>query len=280
MAFMNVTFFSPALKRTVSCNVIMPTDKSMNGTDYEKVTPCKTLYLLHGIYGSCNDWVQGTRVKAWASAANLCVVMPSGENKFYSDSAISGDMFGEFITRDLVNFIENTFDVSRKREDRFIAGLSMGGFGAVTNGLRHPEVFGVIAGMSSAFIKDRILRATRDGKNDFYNDVQYCTMMGISKPSEFVDSANDYDWLACRVAAETPELKPKMYLCCGTEDGLYPMNVAYRDLLNSLGYDLTWEEWPGNHNWQFWDESIEKIIAWLPLGKAEEGISSGNVKKV
>ena len=274
MAIIQITFHAPSLRRTVPLTVILPTDKKLPGeTGYQQAAPYKTLYLLHGVFGSCMDWYGGTRVSRWAADANLCVVMPSGDNKFYCDSDITGDFYGRFISEDLVNFVENTFPVSRRREDRFIGGLSMGGFGAVVNGLRHPETFGVIAGMSSAFIKENILSAAEERGKGLFNRSEYAAMFGLKDVKDFEGSENDYDLLARRVTHN----RPKIYLCCGEEDGLLGANLRFRDLLLELGYELTWEQWSGNHNWLFWDEAIEKIIRWLPLGKGEKGESSENV---
>ena len=139
MALLTVSFYSPALRRTVPCDIITPTDKCLPGrTEFTDGGPCRVLYMLHGVFGSSHDWICCTRLRALAQQHDLMVVMPSGDNKFYADSLISGDLYGEFITKDLIAFVENTFRVSRLRRDRFIGGLSMGGFGAVTNALRHP----------------------------------------------------------------------------------------------------------------------------------------------
>jgi len=276
MAVLEITFHSPSLRRTVPLTVILPADKQMPGQKrYQNAAPYKTLYLLHGVFGSCHDWLHGTRVRALAQNANLCVVMPSGDNKFYCDSPLTGDLYGRFIAEDLVSFVEAAFPVSRRREDRFIAGLSMGGFGATVNALRHPETFGAVCGLSSAYIKEMILGASDEPGKGLFTRAQYAAMFGLQDVKDFENSENDYDFLARRAAKR--KKKPVFYLCCGESDTLLPMNHAYRDLLLSLGYEVEWEQWPGDHNWVFWDEAIEKVIRWLPLGKSEKGVSSENV---
>ncbi|MBP3645724.1 MAG: acetylesterase [Clostridia bacterium] len=278
MALMNVSFFSPTLRRTVPLTVVIPTDKQLPGQPgYQQAAPYKTLYLLHGAFGSCLDWLSGTRMRPLAQNANLCVVMPSGENKFYADSKTSGDRYGTFVSEDLVNFIESTFPVSKKREDRFIAGLSMGGYGAVVNGLRHPETFGAIGAMSSAFLKKRILNSVDEPGRDLFTRTEYMTMFGLDDVKDFEGSEHDYDMLARKAARR--KKKPDIYLCCGTEDSLLPVNHQFRELLSELGYNMTYEEWEGDHNWKFWDEAIEKLINWLPLGEAVKGVSSENVQQ-
>lgn len=275
MALITASFMSKSLMRTVPVNIIMPTDKlTFPGQPEPSSEPKKLLVLLHGIFGNYTDWVTGTRVQAFAEAHDLAVVMPSGDNKFYCDSSTTGDRYGTFIGVELVDFMRKTFNVSKKREDTYIAGLSMGGFGAIVNGLRHPETFSCVAGLSSGLIKQGILNAT-DAPNQLMTATQYCAMFGIDSVKDYDGSENDYEALADKVASDPN--KPKIYLCCGLQDGLIEPNRAYRDKLKGLGYDVTWAESAGGHTWEFWGEYIEKVINWLPLGGSNAGISSGNV---
>ena len=136
MALLQVEFRSQTLKRIVPFNVILPTEKFKG--------PYPTLYLLHGLTDNCSAWLSNTRIRMWAEESGLAVVMPSGENSFYMDVLVKdgclGD-FGEYIGRELVEITREMFPLSDKREDTFIAGLSMGGFGACRNGLKYCETF-------------------------------------------------------------------------------------------------------------------------------------------
>ena len=276
MALITASFMSKSLMRTVPVNIIMPTDKlTFPGQPEPSNEPKKLLVLLHGVFGSYVDWVTGTRVQAFAEAHDLAVVMPSGDNKFYCDSSTTGDRYGTFIGVELVDFMRKTFNVSNKREDTYIAGLSMGGFGAIVNGLRHPETFGCIAGLSSGLIKQNILSSVDEPGHDIFTRTQYRAIFGLDKIEDYNGSENDYDALADKVASDPN--KPKIYLCCGLQDWLLEPNRAYRDKLKGLGYDVTWAESAGGHTWEFWGEYIEKVINWLPLGGENAGISSGNV---
>ena len=276
MALTTMNFFSKSLMRTVTINVVIPTDKIVfPGMPVPEKKPFKTLYLLHGILGNYTDWVTGTRIQALANDRNLCVVMPSGDNKFYCDSALSGDKYGSFIAKDLVEFIQDTFPVSKAREDTIIGGLSMGGFGSIVNALRNPDTFGYVCALSSALIKEGILHSVNEPGRDFFTRRQYETLFGVEKVEDYAGSENDYEALADGLK-DAPN-KPKIYMACGTEDGLFPANVAFRDKLIADGFDVTWEEGPGAHNWAFWDAYIEKALNWLPLSDAVKGVSSENV---
>ena len=138
MALVKVDFFSESLMRTVSIQALIPVDKKEIEKEItnEKNT-YKTLNLLHGIFGNHTDWVCGTRIQRWAQDHDLAVIMPSGENKFYVDNEKSHEYYSRFIGEELVEVTRQLFPLSLKREDTFIAGLSMGGYGAIINGLKY-----------------------------------------------------------------------------------------------------------------------------------------------
>lgn len=276
MALIQCNFNSKSLMRTVPLQVVLPTDKIVfPGQPEPEEKPFKTLYLLHGIFGNYTDWVSRTRLQSWAENRNLCVVMPSGDNSFYVDNRKTSALYGSFIAKDLVEFTRRSFPLSRKREDTFIGGLSMGGFGAIVNGLQHPETFGRVVGLSAALVlNEQNLNAEY---TDFLmtNRGYYESVFGDL--DKVLGGENDYTALAERGANR--EDKPRMYLACGTEDGLIGPNHTFRDKLIELGYDVTWEEGPGGHDWTFWDEYILKALEWLPLGDISQGISSGHVSE-
>lgn len=276
MALIQCNFNSKSLMRTVPLQVVLPTDKIMfPGQPEPEEKPFKTLYLLHGIFGNYTDWVSRTRLQSWAENRNLCVVMPSGDNSFYVDNRKTSALYGSFIAKDLIEFTRRSFPLSRKREDTFIGGLSMGGFGAIVNGLQHPETFGRVIGLSAALVlNEQNLNAEY---TDFLmtNRGYYESVFGDL--DKVLGGENDYTALAERGAGR--EDKPRMYLACGTEDGLIAPNYQFRDKLIELGYDVTWAEGPGGHDWDFWDAYILKAMEWLPLGDVTQGISSGHVSE-
>lgn len=273
MALIQCNFFSKALMRTVPIQVVLPTDKFVGPQGTQPEGPFKTLYLLHGIMGNYTDWVSGTRVQSWAQDRNLAVVMPSGDNSFYVDNPKSSANYGTFIGKELVDFTRRTFPLSRKREDTFIGGLSMGGFGAIVNGLQNPETFGAVCALSSALILDSAPQNKEYTDNLFTNRGYYESIFGDL--TKVRGSFFDYDALAEKVAPLAE--KPKFYMACGTEDELIGVNRQFRDHLQKLGFDVTYEEGPGVHDWYFWDEYILRAMEWLPLGQAKQGVSSGNI---
>lgn len=277
MALVKVDFISKSLARTVTINAIIPVDKmSRPGTPLpEKKTSFKTLYLLHGILGNYTDWVSGTRIQRWAQDKDLAVIMPSGENGFYVDNAGRSDLkYGQFIGEELVEFTRDLFHLSRKREDTFIAGLSMGGYGAIRNGLKYSDTFSCIGGFSSALILENAKNSTEDtpfamGRRSYFESI-------FGDISKLDSSDNDYKALVLQLKKSGKSI-PKMYLCCGKDDGLLKSNQDYRDFLIEQGVELYYEEGPGSHEWDFWDTYIKKFIDWLPLDyNASPGLHSGN----
>lgn len=275
MAIIEVNSISKCLMRTVTFNAIIPVDKFGPQAENAEQKPLKTLYLLHGIFGNYTDWVNGTRIQAWAEANDLAVIMPSGENRFYLDDEKSGELYGEFIGKELVEFTRKLFPLSDKREDTFIAGLSMGGYGAIRNGLKYAENFGCVIGLSAALVHDTWKDADNSAPIFTFRRNYYEAIFG--EYDKVKGSDKDPKALLLKLKEEGRPV-PKMYLCCGTEDGLVTANRDFRDFLNENGVDLTYVEGPGKHDWVFWDTYIKKVLDWLPLNRTGAGINSGNVK--
>lgn len=263
MALIQVNFMSNTLKRTVPLQVILPVDKLLK---QEKETkPFKTLYLLHGLFGNCTDWVANTRIQKWAEDRNLAVVMPSGDNSFYIDyDFIPNNDYGKYIGEELVEITRKMFPLSHKREDTFIAGLSMGGFGAIRNGLKYSETFGYVAGLSSAVHIFEFPGTGLIGEDQVFGDIE--KNKNTDKNPRYI------------IEHFTDKPKPKIFMACGTEDSLITANRIYKDLLTKHHFDVTYIEAKGVHDWVFWDTYIQNVLEWLPLDQKEEGINSGHVQ--
>ena len=275
MAFLTVNFMSEALMRTVTVNVILPADKLVfPGMPEPSYSDFPTLYLLHGVFGNHTDWVCGTRVQRWAEEKGLAVVMPAGENAFYLDHEASHANYGDFVGRELPKVMRRMFHLSERREDTFVAGLSMGGYGALRNGLKYHDTFGRIAALSAALVLEGIEERTNDTPM-FIERRDYAEAM-FGDLSLVHECDKDPLWTAKQLAA-AGEALPELYMACGTKDSLYAPNVRLRDALQGLGATIAWDEAPFGHEWDFWDLELKKVIDWLPLEEAGAGVNSGNV---
>ena len=252
MAIIHFHYRSTALWRTVPVEVILPIEKWENKAATLKQGKFKTLYLLHGLHGECTDWMSYSRIRRWAEANDLAVVMPSGDNSFYADRPDAKANYGEFLGKELIEITRAMFPLSDKREDTFIGGLSMGGYGALRTGLKYHETFGAIIALSSAFKQFE----TEDISFREYRETCFGTLKEAAK--------SDKNPRILMEQLEMCDQKPAVYLACGLQDELLPWNRLYQELLTKYGFDTTYEEWEGDHNWEFWDAGIERAIRWLP----------------
>ena len=267
MALIQINYLSRALFRVVPLNVILPVDKIdyMTGNylmkDGQKF---KTLYLLHGLLGNYTDWVSGTRIQRWAEEKNLAVVMPSGDNSFYFKSRTPWNDYETFIGKELVEVTRKMFPLSDKREDTFIAGLSMGGYGALRNGIVFSDTFSHVVGLSAAV--------------HLFDDLSEEKNIGLFDNLEAASKTNLNPEVAVAEMLEQKREIPKFYISCGRKDDLMKANEDFRDFLKGKGFDVTWDEDPNAaHDWDFWDAQIKKVLDWLPLDGVNGGLGSGNV---
>ena len=275
MAFIHMNMFSEKLMRTVGVNVILPVDKlTFPGMPVREDKPYKTLYLLHGVFGSYVDWVNGTRIQRYAEEHDLVVVMPSGDNAFYVDQPKGHNYYGEFIGEELVNVTRKMFPLSKKREDTFIGGLSMGGFGALRNGLKYSDTFGYIVALSGALLVDGM--PGRNNDVEMFIDSRDYAESCFGNLDELLESDKNPKYIVDQML-KAGRTFPEIYMACGTEDGLLGVNREMAAFLKDHQVNVTYEEGPGNHEWDFWDTYIKKAIEWLPTENNGQGINSGNI---
>ena len=279
MAFIEMSYMSNALQRTVPLRIVTPADKVLEGGyAFKPGAKFKLLVLLHGYHGSYVDWTNATRIQKWAETNEFMVVMPSGDNQMYVDSIIPGNDYGKMIGEEIPTFMRTAFPVSDRREDTFLAGLSMGGFGTLRNGLKYNEVFSHLVVLSGG------VKFFFDLDDVDKNDVGYKRFDKLLGGMEAAkNSDNNPLWCAKdlmeRHKADPSVPIPRIYMSGGTEDSIYEGSVMTRDYLRELGYDVTWDEGPGEHAWTYWDPQLQKVIAeFLPLQEGKEGLDSGHIR--
>ena len=253
MALLQMEFKSETLKRTVTMNVILPVERFKG--------PYPTLYLLHGLTDNYNSWLSNSRIRLWAEESGLAVVMPSGENSFYMDILVKdgclGD-FGEYIGRELIDVTRELFPLSHRRDDTFIAGLSMGGFGACRNALKYCDTFGKAAILSGAL---HIYEYPVNWVETQGNTIGEVRNFGNLDETRHSDRNPRY--LIEAVKADPDKHFPAFYIACGLQDVLLEANRSIAKALTEAGADVTYEEGEGIHDWYFWDEYIQHVLKWL-----------------
>lgn len=248
-----------SLQRRTSISVILPSDNLHFLQDTEEIVPqpYKTLYLLHGLYGSDDIFLANTSIQKFAEDHGIAIVIPCGENSFYVDNEKAHAYYGEYVGQELLDITRNIFPLSDKREDTFIAGFSMGGYGAIRNGLKYFQNFSKIGMISAALITDEIVDYS-DSSNvlrskDFYESV-------FGNLSDVKNSDKDPKYLI----ENCPDV-PDIYMACGVDDFLFEKNADFYDFLKSKSIDATFVEAPGEHTWEFCDKYIKEFIETLSL---------------
>lgn len=276
MAFIQMNLLSKCLMRTVPVNVILPADKLVfPGMPERENKPYKTLYLLHGIFGNHMDWGTGTRIQRYAEENDLAVVMPAGENAFYVDRPDANDFYGEFVGRELVELTRKMFLLSDKREDTFIGGLSMGGYGAMRNGFKYSDTFGYIVSLSGALLVEDFPKRTNE--SPLFMERRDYAESCFGDLDAMQESDMNPKWMVKKLKADGKEI-PKVFMACGDQDSLLEANKKMAAFLQEQGVDVTFEVGPGNHEWDFWDTYIKKAVyEWLPTEHSGLGMNSGNV---
>ncbi|MCK5850570.1 MAG: esterase family protein [Kiritimatiellae bacterium] len=257
MALIHCDFFSEVLGVSTSMDVILPQATSgqigMTGTASQGDAKC--LYLLHGYSDDHTIWQRRTSIERYAASSGLAVVMPAVHKSFYADM-VSGDRYWTFISEEVPALARSFFHLSDRREDNFVAGLSMGGYGAFKLALNCPEKFSAAASLSGSLnLAERV--SVLDDR--LGNEVE----LVFGKNADIRGTSDDLFYCSEQVAALSQEKRPMLYQCCGLEDRLYDGNVRFRDHAQSLGLDLTYEEGPGGHEWGYWDLQIQKVFEWL-----------------
>lgn len=268
MSVLQINTYSLALSRIITFHAILPNDappEMLMGNPYYDRS-AKTLYLLHGFSGSSMDFLTGSLIQELALKYNLAVVLPAGENSFYLNGKGTGRAYETFIGEELMDYCKKTFGLSDKREDNFIGGLSMGGFGAIHTALKYPERFGKMFGLSSALIVNGIKDMKPGTQNDIADYDYYVQTFGDLDKLD--TSENNPEYLILQRKEKGDVIQP-IFMACGSEDFLLSENHEFRDFLVKEGVDITYKESHGIHDWKFWNEYLEPAIQWL-LDIAEE----------
>jgi putative tributyrin esterase len=247
MALLTCDFFSDALEVGTSMTVVLPqrTEAQIGVDGGGDDGPPPLLYLLHGLSDDHTAWSRYTAIGRYAEAAGLAVVMPAVHRSFYTDEA-HGHRYWEFVSEELPRIVQSFFRVSDRPEETFVAGLSMGGYGALKLALTHPERYAAAASLSGGLdLRTMLLKPERSELLE--------RVFGGS-----VDDDQDVFTLLAHATGVPP-----LYLGCGTEDVLLPGTEKFAAAATAAGVDVTLDLRSGDHEWSLWDDVIQDVIAWL-----------------
>jgi putative tributyrin esterase len=249
MALLRCDYFSEVLEVGTSMTVLLPqaTEQQIGVSSDAMAGDPPLLYLLHGLSDDATAWQRYTSIERYAAEHGVAVVMPQGGRSFYADE-VHGARHWTHLTQELPEVVSSFFRVSQRPEDTFVAGLSMGGYGALKWALHHPDRFAAVASLSGA-VDVRMLLPERP---EIYRRV-FDEQLG---PDDILE-----DLLQLRRSVALPP----MFIGCGTEDALFEENVRFADQAIAAGVDVRTDFRPGDHEWGVWDATIAAVLAWLPL---------------
>lgn len=242
-------FYSEQLKMAVRIQVIFP-DLSNDVTPVIEGVP-RVLYLLHGLSGSCEEWTRFSKIEYYAKKYNFIIIMPEVQRSFYCDTAYGCSYFS-YVADELPAICSRWFRLDQRKENTFIAGESMGGYGAVKIALSRPDRYGAVASLSGVLDYPSLCGKVRSGE---WTDFLPQELTGLHGPAGVPEKKDDLLELV-RQTAKDPH-RPRLIQLCGTEDFLYADNQTFRRTAEQAGYGHTYLEGPGDHEWPYWDKAIQ-----------------------
>ena len=244
MAVFTGSFLSAELGRHTSVTVILPHD-----TKQSPVVGFKVLYLLHGKSDDSRTWLYRTNIERYASERGIAVVMPDGDLSFYNDM-VHGAKYYSYITRELPEIVNSMFRLSIRRDDTYIAGQSMGGYGALRCALTRPDKYaGCISLSPVADVAKVMARECATGETPMWQ--------GICGDKPKATRGMDLFYILEDIGDASIDF-PKFYLACGKNDGFYDDVLRLKDALDDHRIEFTFEQAPAGHEWGFWDIAIQR----------------------
>lgn len=260
MGVVRYTFYSEVLKEQTTITAIIPTCEPWRHTDgckafYDNYGKKKVLYLLHGGSDDCSLYLRRTRIEEYAYDHELIVICPEVRNSFYSNM-LHGKQYFTYLTEELPRVAENLFPISRESEDRYVLGNSMGSHGAMKWALNCPSYFAAATGMSGAGDLEEL---------GFYDKMPERIYNSFGTLEEYRGSYNDFKFLYRKHLEEGTKM-PRLYTCCGQQDGFYEGAKKFATDAKASGVDILFEEGPGGHDWAFWDQWLPKMLDHMVKG--------------
>ena len=249
-----VAFASKLVGKSLPYNVVLPVDYDQPAAQGKRYP---VLYLLHGLFGHYDNWTTRTKLSDYAAPYSMIIVTPEGGNGWYTDSAtVPSDKYETYVIEELIPDVQHRYRTIEAREGRAIAGLSMGGYGALKFGVKYPQTFGFVASLSGA------LGAASWTHEELsaYEAIWRTLPPVFGQADSPVRAANDL----CRLYRElTPEriaTLPYVYLDCGTEDLTFSTNRGFVEILLARKIPHEYRQLPGTHDWKYWDTQVQEVL--------------------
>jgi S-formylglutathione hydrolase FrmB len=248
MALMRIDHTPETVKANLPLNIILPDPGKMAGMP---VARRKVLYLLHGLSEDASAWQRYSSIEALAESYGLVVVMPSAGRSFYTDQP-NGQRYFSYLTEELPRYLADVFGLAPPREATFIAGSSMGGYGAFKAALLRPELYAAAASFSGVLSLEILRLLPDDPRRD-----EFTWLFGDL--DQLPGSAHDpATWL--RRAAQNPSALPRLFITCGRQEDIYPLSGMFYAACQGLGVGAEYYEEDGGHDWINWDRQVRWFL--------------------
>jgi putative tributyrin esterase len=241
--------YSNELKKDTQVNVILP-----NYPGYTEA-PYKTLWLLHGRSQDHTAWLRNSDIEEYAARYRLAVIMPNADRSWYTDTAYGMNYFS-YITNELREVCYRNFKtLSDRREDNIVAGVSMGGYGAVKMALSKPELFGACISLSGAL--DIVGKSATDNANEWRS------IFGLDGELQSMLKGSEHDLFSLVGKLKSSGKSfPRIYTWCGLDDRLLSSNEAFHNHLDELLIDHRFDVSEGDHSWKWWNLHLKNALEW------------------
>ena len=248
MALIRIDHLPETIKMNLPLDLLVPEPGSMHGLP---VRDRKVLYLLHGLSDDASAWQRYTTIELLAAAYGLVVVMPSVGHSFYVDQP-NGQAYFSYLVDELPRYLADVFDLQPRRENTLIAGCSMGGYGAMKAAFLRPAQYASAASLSGLLSLEFMRLHPDDPRMP-----EFAYLFGDLR--QLSGSMHDpLTWIN-HAAAHVADL-PRLYLACGRQDDLYPLNLIFSAACQAQGIPLNYYEEDARHEWSFWDQQIRRFL--------------------
>jgi len=247
-----IQFKSELIGQVLPYNALLPVGYAESNKRYP------VLYLLHGLFGRYDDWVTRTNLAQYAMNYDVIIITPEGHDSWYTDSAgAATDKYESYFIRELISDVDSRFRTIKDRRARGVASLSMGGYGALKYGLKHPEQFAFAGSLSGVFDPT----ARTDNHPGFAWDILRPSINAVfGAPGSETRKANDLHQIARGLSASQIASLPYLYFDCGLEDGFLATNRELSDILLARKIPHQYRQLPGAHDWAYWDQQIREVL--------------------
>jgi putative tributyrin esterase len=252
MSIVSGKLASKLVGENLSYKAILPDSYAVSGIEYP------VLYLLHGLFGDFENWIELTRVAEIVDGRNLIVITPEGKDGWYVDSGIDENRrFESYMISELMPEVEDKFRIDGRRSMRAIAGNSMGGYGAIKFGLKYPSRFVLAGSFSGAFEAPQL---SDENPSDLWGEYEPSIMAAFGADPSVVRKKNDLFEIVEKMSAPEIDALPKLYMDCGADDQFIRVNRELSEAMTKKGVRHEFHELKGRHDWKYWDSRLEHFL--------------------